>query len=277
MGNHTARKFLISLLIITTLTAGSFVSAQVITDIPAAAQSPDINAAFQSLLQTLNRPDPLTTLKSNNQLTPRKPTALDLGDPENLVCSALESVGIRCLGTTRTPARTTPQIKEGSLVRVQGTDQIFQIVDGKRHFIPTREIFIDYGFKDSQVIEVSLEELDRFPRVKLMRPKGIRKKVYYVTEIGYKRLMPNNDIMYSYGTTKEDIIVVSDKELSFYPDVQYVFVENPFNQDVFKIKNNTKYFVTPKAMTRMNINRNEIAPINQTEFDYYKYGRPITE
>lgn len=114
-------------------------------------------------------------------------------------------------------------------------------------------------------------------RVSLIRSSADRNKIYYLTETGFKRLIPSNDILDSYGDKKSDIVTVSEKKISFYPDNQYVYVLDPYNPDVFKIDGKYKYYLTPMAITRLGIRSFEVAPINKFEFDYYKYGRPITE
>ncbi len=163
-----------------------------------------------------------------------------------------------------------------NLVRVKGQSEIYEIVGGKKHFIPTMDIFYDYGFKIEWVQDITQKQLDKFPRIKLMQVTGNKKKTYYFTEGGMVRLVPDKNVFSSYGDREEDIIIISKKEFNFYPQNQFVFLENPLNRDVFQIiQGNTKRYLTPQAVKRLKIDPEQIAPINQTELATYKTDKPV--
>ncbi|KKS13734.1 MAG: hypothetical protein UU70_C0010G0005 [Candidatus Yanofskybacteria bacterium GW2011_GWA1_41_6] len=175
---------------------------------------------------------------------------------------------------------TAGEKQEGSdsvnLVRVKNQPEIYEIVGGKKHLIPTMDIFYDYGFKLEWVQDITQKQLDKFPRIKLMQVTGDKKKTYYFTEGGMIRLVPDKNVFNSYGDREEDIIIISKKEFNFYPQNQFVFLENPLNRDVFQIiQGNTKRYLTPQAVKRMKIDSEQIAPINQTELATYKTAKPI--
>lgn len=237
---------------------------------------------------------------------------LNISDPNTQVCDALSLVGLGCGSAqyaphvkstpTPTPTPTTAtntgsngsennsdltatiftagKKQEGSdsvnLVRVRGQSEIYEIVGGKKHFIPTMDIFYDYGFKIEWVQDITQKQLDKFPRIKLMQVIGNKKKTYYFTEGGMIRLVPDKNVFNSYGDREEDIVIVSKKEFNFYPQNQFVFLENPLNRDVFQvIQGKTKRYITPQAVKRMKIDSEQIAPINQTELATYKTDKPI--
>ena len=175
---------------------------------------------------------------------------------------------------------TAGEKQEGSdsvnLVRVKNQPEIYEIVGGKKHLIPTMDIFYDYGFKLEWVQDITQKQLDKFPRIKLMQVTGNKKKTYYFTEGGMIRLVPDKNVFNSYGDREEDIIIISKKEFNFYPQNQFVFLENPLNRDVFQIiQGKTKRYITPQAVKRMKIDPEQIAPINQTELATYKTDKPI--
>src|SRR3989344_2921499 len=117
-------------------------------------------------------------------------------------------------------------------------DAIFEIIKGQKHFIPTLDIFYDYGFDLAPVQNMTQDELNTFARVRLINVKSDKNKVYYVTENGTVRLIPNVDVFESYGNREDDIITVSGKEFNFYPRNQYVFVENALGKDIFQVSDN---------------------------------------
>ena len=87
--------------------------------------------------------------------------------------------------------------------------------------------------------------------------------------------MPNKKVYESYGGREEDIIELSQKEFNYYPKVKYVYLAQPINRDVFLIDGNTKKYLTPMAVMRLDITTDQVTPVNQYEFDFYKTGSPI--
>ncbi len=228
---------------------------------------------------------------------------LNIDDPFSIVCEAMAKIGFGCSGATPTstyfsPTPTpniTPNNKstnsgltdaiytagksatrgDATLVRVRGKAEIYEIIGGKKHFIPTKDIFYDYGFKDELIQDITAEQLARYPRMKLVRVNGDNKKNYYLTEGSMVRLIPDKKVSESYGDRDEDIIVISKKEFNFYPSNQFVFLERPLKRDVFQLVNGKKRYVTPMAVARMGVRDIDVAPVNETELSYYKMGSPI--
>lgn len=238
----------------------------------------------------------------------------NISDPNATVCEALGRIGIGCgtpyvsnisspvvsaspvlvplavssptlTGDTSNNSSLTATIynsgsknkKRGDviLVRIIGRVEIYEIIGGKKHFIPTKDIFYDYGFRDELIQNITAEELNRYPRVKLIRVEGNNKKTYYLTEGQMSRLIPNKKIFDSYGDREEDIIIISKKEFNFYPSDQFIFLERPLKRDVFQIVNGKKRYVTSMAAKRMKIRNIDVAPVNETELSYYKTGSSI--
>ena len=155
-------------------------------------------------------------------------------------------------------------------------DAIFEIIRGQKHFIPTIDIFFDYGFDLSAVQSITHKDLEPFPRSKLVKAHKDKKRSYYITEGYMIRLIPNQRVFESYGDREEDTITISKKEFNFYPRNQYVFLENPLSANVFQIVNDgSKRYVVPQVMKRLRMNPEQIAPINQAQLDAYQNSNPI--
>lgn len=155
-------------------------------------------------------------------------------------------------------------------------DAIFEIIRGQKHFVPTVDIFFDYGFDLAAVQGVTHKDLEQFPRAKLVNVYKSGKSQYYITEGNMIRLIPNKRVFESYGDREEDVITISKKEFNFYPRNQYVFLENPLSVDVFQIVNDgTKRYVVSQVMKRLRIEQYQIAPINKQQLDAYSNGTPI--
>jgi len=228
---------------------------------------------------------------------------LNMDDPLSIVCEAMAKIGFGCSGATPTSTYFSPtptpniipnnnSINSGLtaaiytagksatrgdtiLVRVKDKAEVYEIIEGKKHFIPTKDIFYDYGFKDKFIQNISAEQLARYSRVKLIKVGGDDKKTYYLTEGSMTRLIPDKRVSEAYGDRNEDIIIISKKEFNFYPSNQFVFLERPLKRDVYQLVDGKKRYVTPMAVQRMEVRDIDVAPVNETELSYYKMGSPI--
>lgn len=167
-----------------------------------------------------------------------------------------------------------------SVVNVKGQEAVYIIVDGKKHSIPTTEIFYSYGYKLDIVQSITQQELDKYPLARLFIIAGTEKDknptIYYLTDSGSLRSILNDKVFYSYGDRKEDVIAINQKEFNYYPRNQFVYVERPkINRDIYQITGGVKRYVTPVAVKRLNLQENEIAPVNQIEFEAYPEGEPV--
>ena len=122
----------------------------------------------------------------------------------------------------------------------------------------------------------------------MIKIKGDNKKTYYITDGYMIRQMANKEVFKSYGNREEDVVVISEKESSFYPRNQFVFLEASLNQsgtqsynqvysaDIFQITGDgIKRYIVPQAVRKIKIKSNQVAPINKIEFDSYSYGSPV--
>ena len=159
---------------------------------------------------------------------------------------------------------------------VKPGEQVYEIIQGKKHLIPNLDIFIDYGFKPQQVQFITQEELEKYSRVRLFQVSGDKTKAtYYLTDNGGIRRVLSQDVLESYGGRTEDIIMVSKKEFNFYPENIYVYAERPYTGDIYMIDGKAKRYLTPMAVRRLDIQSSQLAPINETEFNTYEIGKPV--
>jgi len=159
------------------------------------------------------------------------------------------------------------------LVKVIGRSEVYRIIGGKKFMIPSGKVFNSYGFRTQDIISMSQQEILTYPRVKVIKPSN-GKSIYYLTEGGMTRKIPNKTIFASYLDSEEDIVVVNSIEFSLYPKNVFIYNEETtvFGQrpTVYKIDTTLKKKVTENDLIRMGIIDSMIAPVNQTEFDYYK-------
>lgn len=158
------------------------------------------------------------------------------------------------------------------LVKAPNHPEIYRIIGGKKFLIPNDTVFDSYGYLQSDIKTMSWSKIQSYPRVKLIKFDG-HAEVYYLTERGMTRVIPNETIFNSYADNGEDIVIVNKIEFSMYPQNKYIFNEATYTIDrqsnTYVINSGTKKLVFPDQLVREGITNSMIAPVNQTEFDYY--------
>lgn len=242
-------------------------------------------------------------------------SGFSLGDPQGMVCSALSFIGLGCNTSSVATTAYQPQISplnfnifgsnstatsgtssstsnsdltaaiattttkdlsgnDINLVKVAGDSTIYELINGQKHAFPTITIFASYGYTSDMVQTISQAQLDKYPRAGLVKVHGTS-QIYYLTNNGMVRPIPNDTVLASYGDRKHDVIEISQKEFGFYPQNQYVYLESPLNRDVFQISSAGKRYLTPMAVARLGIKNDQVAPVNQAEMDAYKTLAPV--
>jgi len=172
---------------------------------------------------------------------------------------------------TPTPSPTpTPTV---TLIRASDDVKVYAIVNDKRHWIPTAEVFNLYGYNWNKVSVVNLSQVNNYARIKLLRAEG-DPKVYYLTEKGYKRHIPSAEVFNSYGNRWEEIVIVNSAEINSYPNSDLIRLIGGTN--VYKLENSIKRWIkTTEAFNRLDYDWNNIAPCNQAELNSYPRGSDI--
>ncbi len=159
------------------------------------------------------------------------------------------------------------------LARVRGRQEVYQIVDGKYHWVPTPSIFNNYGFKESDVKLIYQSEINRYERVKLVRV-GVSPDIYYITKGWMKRKVPNMNVFYSYGNKLEDVVSVSQQELNWYPENRLIKFDSDWR--IYYLENGRKRWIkSVDAFNRLGFDWAKIAPVNWQEINAYPTGKAI--
>lgn len=178
------------------------------------------------------------------------------------------------------PARSTSNILNvGDLVRTAVSDHIYQIVAGAsqgsllKHWLPTAAVFLSYGFNWNDVKTVSPGVLDPVPRVKLVKLAN-NSTIYYVTEPGRKRAIPNQTIFQSYGNSFGEVFTVNQTELDAYLPNTLIHLEH--DPRIYRLEKGQKRWIKNwSTFVRLGYQWSDVAPVNQTELDSYPTGSSI--
>jgi len=159
------------------------------------------------------------------------------------------------------------------LLRAVGQERVYKVVNGKLIWVPTVSAFNAQGLKWSDVQNVDASRLNQYPRAKLLQASG-DPKIYYITESGLKRHIPNETIFDSYGNKWEDVVRVTSAEINSFPDATLIKAEDGYQ--VYKIENGQKRWIkTDAAFKRLKLDWNKVTPVNSAELDAYPEGAVI--
>lgn len=169
---------------------------------------------------------------------------------------------------------TVKEKEKPYLVRVNGSVEVYQIINGQYHWIPKPEIFRDYGFDWSSIETISSWQFSQYKRASLFKAKG-KSQIYYLTEKGLKRYIPSQEILESYGRSLDEVIEISQLELDFYPVNNLIRLNG--KPEVYKLEQGKKYWIkNPEIFKLLGYKWENVAPVNRTEFDWYEYGGTIS-
>lgn len=159
---------------------------------------------------------------------------------------------------------------------LKADERVYEIIGGKKHLIPSLDVFMDYGFKPQDVQFISQQELDKYAKVRLIQLQGDKTKtIYYITDSGLLRRVLNQEVFESYGGRTSDVVMVSTKELNFYPENKYINLAGAFNGDIYLVDDGSKKYLTPMAVKRLGVQISQVSPVNEMEFNAYKIGKPV--
>lgn len=199
--------------------------------------------------------------------------------PTNLPSDDGYTIQIRDIATGQTSTSGRFQIindakpSRDTLLKTGIDPKVWTIERSRRHWIPSIPVFNAYGYDWNAVRIVDKGELLYYPRAKVLRAQGDY-KVYYITESGMKRHIPNPEVFLSYGNRWDDIITIIPLELGAYPDS--VMIRAQGDSKVYLLENGKKRWITSvAAFNRHHFDWSRIAPVNRTELSAYPTGSNV--
>jgi len=186
--------------------------------------------------------------------------------------------GYKWNNVTETPADTVNAYNDyvqavNNLLKIANQEKVYRIVGNRKLWIPSPQAFNTQGLKWQDIQTKDASTVNQYPDAKLLRATG-GTTIYYITNGGLKRAIPNMDVFNSYGNKLSDVVDVDQSILNSYPDNILIKEDNGIM--VYKLENGTKRWIaTDKAFKRLGLDWSKIAPVNQTEFNAYPNGPTI--
>lgn len=157
-----------------------------------------------------------------------------------------------------------------NLIRVEGNPKVYRIVSGKKFWIPTEQAFITTGYNWSDIVLADQKTADSYPYTALAKDPN-NPEVYFISENGTKRHIPNPQIFESYNYKWSDIIEIAKTEIDAY--TQTILIVKQGDYRVYELRNNIKRWITtPEVLKKLSYEWPEIVAVNVDEFNFYQTG-----
>lgn len=109
--------------------------------------------------------------------------------------------------------------KNANLVKIPGNPTVYAIVNGKKHPILNAEVFNLYGFKWGDVKTITPAQLNKYPRIALVKTAGTP-TIYFINENRQKKKILNPTMLQAYGSKWGNVTEILPQELSKYPEIK---------------------------------------------------------
>lgn len=162
---------------------------------------------------------------------------------------------------------------KAKLLRAVGHNRIYRVINGRILWVPTVSAFNAQGLKWEDVQSTNETDVNKYPKVKLIKAKG-DDRIFYVTDSGMKKHIINGEVFNSYNNKHSDVIEVSPEVISSFYTVDLFKDQN--GNKIYKIEGNEKKWIkTAEAFRRHNFDWNKIVPANDVELNAYTNGENI--
>ena len=163
------------------------------------------------------------------------------------------------------------------LYKAEGNSRVFAVLNGKKHYITSPSAFLEYGYGWGDIRTINQSNIDKMPRVKLVKSPD-QSTVYYLYERAGGRLLklniPSPSVFTSYANNKwGDIVKIAQADIDTYPNVNLIKLEG--SSETYFLENGKKRLVTEKVFKARGFSQDNIAHVNQTHFDSYPKGETL--
>ena len=167
---------------------------------------------------------------------------------------------------------TPPNPVDAKVVRKRGDFRIFRIIANKFLWIPSPDAFETQGLAWDGVEETDLG-VDSLDRAHLIRAIG-DPRVYYVTQGGQRRHIPNIATFESYNNKWDDVVDVDPSVVVSYPHAR--LIKHQDRDEVYVLEAGQRRLLQNEAYAiQQGYDLENVAPVNDIEFNSYPVGQPI--
>ncbi len=162
-----------------------------------------------------------------------------------------------------------PNYSDGTLIKTPNNIRVYVIINNKKKWIPTPEVFETLGYKWDNIVEISKQELNEIPNYEdnLIRAVGDY-KVYLVVN-GIIRHIPNPEIFLDYGFSWSDVKEVPRSTIDKYRRAH--LIKESGKNDVYYLdpRGIRKRIPNPEVFASYNNKWEDVQVISKKEMDFY--------
>ena len=173
---------------------------------------------------------------------------------------------------------------DGSLIRIEGQNEVWLIENGERRLFWSK-IALKSRFDETKIVDVSRSDLLRYnegypikyPNYSLL--KSATSKVYLIVN-NEKKEIESDEVFRTIGYNEDEIINVTDEELSYYQDGRQITLNSLYPQGallqdkktggVYYVEDGIKYPIWSKEILAINYKKSyKITKVSAEELDKY--------
>ncbi len=167
--------------------------------------------------------------------------------------------------------KRTSQIQGTEFIKTDNNPKVWLKLNNYRFWLRTPAIFTQAGGKwDNVSLTTNLGDV---PLLKFVK-KQDEPEVYLITASGFKRHMPNSQILHYYGQAEEIVSFEDTKILDVLPE-NYLIRGRGQDKVYFLDQKIKRWVSSPEVLVKLGFDWSEVVVVEPEEVDYYAEGAPI--
>lgn len=160
-------------------------------------------------------------------------------------------------------------IVNGTLLKASDYHKVYVVIDKKKKWISTPEVFETLGYKWNAIVSISKSDLAKIPDFEdnLIRAKDTI-QVYLVVN-GIRRHIPNPDIFLDYGFAWDEVKEVSQSVVNKYRLVRLIKESGQSKIYYLSSRSIKKWVPTPEIFLSFNNKWEDVQVISKKEIESY--------
>lgn len=134
----------------------------------------------------------------------------------------------------------------GTLIKTATSPKVYVIIDNKKKWISTPEVFEQLGYKWTNVAIITEADLDKYPDFEDDLIRAINGYQVFLVVSGIKRHIPNPEVFLDYGFSWNDVKDVSQATIDKYKDICLIRASK--TTDVYYLTNGIKKLIPTAAI-----------------------------
>ncbi len=167
--------------------------------------------------------------------------------------------------------KRTSQIEQAEFIKTDNNPQVWLKLNDYRFWLRTPDVFTRAGGDWDNISLAS--SLGDVPLLKLVK-KQDEPEVYLVTASGFKRHMPNSQILHYYGQAEEVVSFEDTKVIDLLPE-NYLIRGRGQTKVYFLDQKIKRWITSPEVLEKLGFDWLDVVVVEPEEVDYYAEGAPI--